>query len=306
LFFDWFDEELAGKKSDIRPLLGNEDPKDTMLSIMERLSVTGPLGILGDITNEMSNIGTGKPAVSIDDRVIFVSSLIQLQKQLSTIISTEAYKDLDNLTYNQNVRPLMQAFGMGSILSNAQVVSNLLGMENAEARTATRINTNNALRAAGRNTGLEVRTFGAGFSRAVPYTPHVTNMILAAMSNQGEQFRESYEKAITAMQAYKNVSRGEAKDRVNRSYAQRHPIKAVFRTAPTQGEYQAALREMSPGLRQDVIDSIENYNKWGATIGVKPYFGKKTKRTEKRLAPEVETLSLEEQLEQALSSRFDI
>jgi hypothetical protein len=254
----------------------------------------------------MSNIGTGKPAISIDDRVIFVSSLIQLQKQLSTIISTEAYKDLGNITYNQNVRPLMQAFGMGSILSNAQVVSNLLGLENAEARTATRINTNNALRAAGRNTGLEVRTFGAGYSRAVPYTPHVTNMILAAMSNQGEQFRESYEKAITAMQAYQNVSRGEAKDRVNRSYAQRHPIKAVFRTTPTQAEYQAALREMSPGLRQDVIDSIANYNKWGATVGVKPYYGKQTKKAEKRLAPKPEELSLEEQLEQALSNRFDL
>jgi hypothetical protein len=131
-------------------------------------------------------------------------------------------------------------------------------------------------------------------------------MILAAMSNQGEQFRESYQKAVTAMMAFKEVSRGEAADRVQKSYAQRHPIKTVFRTPPTEKEYQQMLNAMSPGLRQDVVDSIENYNKWGSTIGVKPYYGKKNRKTEKRLAPEVETLSLEEQLEQALSSRFDI
>lgn len=309
LLFDEWDEEIEGKKSDRRPLLGAPNPTEFGLSVLERVGAMGPFGIVGDLGNSIANIGTGKPALSFDERVVWAGVLQDWQQLVSTAISTEAYKNPSNLTYNQFLRPAMQSLGLGSVLSNGQVINNLLGLNNAESRTATRINTNNALRGAGRVTGLEVRSFGAGgYARSVPYTPHVTNMILSAMSNDGRQFRESYNLAVEQMMKFKDVPRGEAEDRVGRSYAQRHPLKAVFKTTPTSGEYKAMLESMSPDLRQSVEVSLNNFNRWGETIGVKPYRGKGSSKKEgkKKLASGTEALSFEEQLNQQLTSRYSL
>ena len=307
LFFDWEDEEIAGKKSDVRPLLGAPDAKEFGLSILERVGLYGPFGIIGDIGNSVANMGTGKPALSFDERVIWASTIIGLQELVSTAISTEAYKNPSQITYNQFVRPLAQSMGLGSVLSNAQMVNNMLGLDNAESRTAVRINTQNALRGAGRTNGLEVRSYGAGGnSRAVPYTPHVTNMILAAMSNNGKQFRSSFQDAVRAMMDYKKVSRGEAEDRVQKSYSQRHPVKAVFKTAPTATEYRAMLASMSPSLRQKVQRSIASFNRWGETIGMKPYYGKQSKEaaSKKSLALQDVAPSLEDEILKNIQARY--
>jgi len=309
LFFDWVDEEVVGKKSDIRPLLKPNNLPEFGLSVLERVGRMGPFGIVGELGNSISNLGTGKPALSFDDRVIWASTILNIQNLLSTAISTEIYKNPAGITYNQFIRPLAYSMGLGSVLSNTQVVNNLLGLENAEARSSGRTNTQNALRGAGRTVGLEVRTFGAGgYSRAVPYTPHVTNMILSAMSNNGEQFQKSYQEAIKAMMDFKDVPRGEAADRVQRSYAQRHPIKAVFKSAPIVSEYKEMLATMSPSLRNDVQKSIESFNRWGETIGVKPYYGKQLKSQDKKksLAIEDPTPTLEEQLLQSIKARYSL
>ena len=308
LFFDFWDEEISGKKSDIRPLTTKNGLDEFAMSIMERVGNMGPIGIWGEAANSAVNMGTGKKVLSFDERVVWASTLMSAQNLLSTLIAVEGVKDPANLTYNTFWRPLLQTTGFGGSLSNMQVINNVFGFDNAESRTAGRTNVNNALRGAGRSVGLEVRQFGAGgMARPTPITPHVTNMILAALADDGTRFQESYEEAVRVTMVYKDISQGEAQDKVQRSFSSRHPIKSVFRSPPTTKEYQQMLSVMNPNMRFSVEDGLASYAKWGETIGVKPYFGKRVKQDgQKKLADASRRPTLNRNINDIIQSQFEI
>jgi len=308
LFFDFWDEEISGKKSDIRPLTTKNGLDELAMSVLERVGHMGPIGMWGEVANSAVNMGSGKKMLSFDERVVWASTIMSVQNMLSTSIAVEGFKDPANLTYNTFWRPVLQTVGFGGSLSNMQVINNVFGFDNAESRTAGRTNVNNALRGAGRSVGVEVRTFGAGgSSRPTPTTPHVTNMILAALADDGERFKKSYDEAVQVTMKFKDISQGEAQDKVQRSFSSRHPIKSVFRSPPTTKEYQQMLAVMNPNMRFSVEDGLASFSKWGQTIGVKPYFGKRVKQTkQKKLADTPRRPSLGGNINDIIQSQFEI
>jgi hypothetical protein len=129
-------------------------------------------------------------------------------------------------------------------------------------------------------------------------------MILAAISDDRDKFRSSYDNAVRVMASHHGISRAEARDRVARSYSQRHPIRAVFRSVPSEEEYRQMLGVMNPGLRQATIDGINSFNKYAEQIGARAYFGRQNKKaqqtaqTEQReVDREPEVLTLEQQID---------
>lgn len=308
MFFDFWDEEISGKKSDLRPLTTANGLDEFAMSVLERVGNMGPVGMWGEIANSAVNMGTGKKMLSFDERVVWASTLMSVQNLFSSVVAVDGIKNPENLTYNTFWRPLGQAMGFGGTLSNMQVINNVFGFDNAESRTAERTNVNNALRGAGRSVGVEVRQYGSGgMARPTPVTPHVTNMILAALADDGARFEASFESATKAMMDSKDLGEGEARDRVARSFSARHPIKSVFRTPPTTEEYRKMLSVMNPNMRFAVEDGLDSFSKWGQTIGVKPYFGKRVKaKGQKKLADAPSRSTVTNNMSDSINSIFEI
>lgn len=308
MFFDFWDEEVAGRKRNVRPLDISQGMDQFLLSIVERTGHVGTFGMFGEVMNGIVNAQQGKKILSFDERVVWANSLMNWQNLLSTTLATGALTDPSRLTYNQFWRPFLQNIGFGGAMGNVQVVNNVLGLNNAESRTAARININNALRGAGRQVGVEVRPYSAGgMARPAPHTPHVTAMILAAISDDGDKFRSSYRNAVETIMKEQGISRGEAETRVSRSFSQRHPIRSVFRSVPSRKEYQSMLSVMNPNLRLSVQQGIDSFNRWGETIGSRPYFGRENreaKAQEKDVDTEPEIPTFEERVRGLMSPQI--
>src|SRR5690625_4687479 len=139
----------------------------------------------------------------------------------------------------------------------------------AESGVTQRINVQNWLRSTGRNLGMEVRT-GGGFARPTRVTPHVTNMQLAAFRDDPEASHQAYRRAI---EEARKMGRDDPMDHVKRSYQSRHPLRNVFRSAPSATEYRRLLEAMPRIGREATQEAIASYNRYGQRLGLTPYTG---------------------------------
>lgn len=274
LMLDWYDEELTDKKSNVRPLNLEGGLAGAAKSVMERSVMLGSFGLFGEVANGLLNStdGAGQKALSVDQRIVWVNSTLQLLQSLNNF---RAVGGLDNANYATVYRQMFSAIGGAGVLQNIQLINGLTGGIDAplfrdEASVTARINVNNYLRAAGRDLQMDVRKQGQS-SLPNASTPWVTKMILAALANDPDAFQEAYVAALKAAESVEGVSDPfrYVKDR----FQSRHPLRAVFQTTPSTQEVGQILNRLDETGRNAVTQAITLMNTYGARLGVPPYLG---------------------------------
>lgn len=268
MFEDWFDEEVMGKKRNLRPLTG-DGATGTGLAVLERVTRNGMLGMPMELVNlGVSGVGGGDMRTASLDQRVFLMNTIRSTVQLAG--NVYAQKDITS----QDLIRGAQLMGGNGLLQQVDMFSNLLDMDHAVSRRRDRINASNYLKVGGRMVGLEMRGFSGGF-RPTPITPHVSQMQLASLANDPQAFQDSYRDAIDA--AKKHLGKtgpNEAEDYITRSWTSRHPLKGGFKTSPTPEDYQNILSVVGERGSEDIQEMINNYNRFGSMIGATPFAGK--------------------------------
>jgi len=273
---DWYDKNIQGKKQNLRetdwttalPGVGLfTDPA----AWVERVGRYGSAGLATDILNQVINYDTQRN-LSLDNRIVAVNALSGLVNSL--VITPLAQEG--NITYGSVARPFFQAIGGGGVLQYLQILNNALGLNTQDAAINSRINTGNYLRAAGREMNLPVRVSRGAAELPSPSTPYLQQMELAALVNNRELFRDAYRNAVDA--ARNDPTRkapGAAEKYVAENFIERHPLKRIFRVAPTESEYRKLLGNMDDYGAGQVRASINSYNRYLTNwFGKKPYYGK--------------------------------
>lgn len=269
---DLYNEEMLRKKRNLRRLTLDQDGSNLAMSILEHSARVGTFGVLGDLANEMVNVGTGSGAnrgLSMDNRVVFVNSLLGMVRAISALSNQDGEADYMNV-----IRPMLFSLGGNGALQYLQMANTVFDMDNVESRAVRRTNVGNWLRVVGRETGLEVNTESRGYSSPTPITPFITRMQLAALADDMQGFVEARNEAIAKA---REEGKPNAAEYVSRTYASRHPLKTVFRTPPTEQQYRQLLNALPPDGRQDVTEAVNLFNRYGATMGVMPFDGKEVK-----------------------------
>ena len=279
LAMDEYDEKIVGKKSNLRsvsplaavPLLGplafvGEDGWSNMLAALERGARAGNVyGMGADFVNSLTNIvdpSSGQRDFSLDSRVLVFSQFANFCDMVRNFIHTDG-----TVTYASVVRPLLSSLGGNGVIQYMQIWNRMLGLDNAEARVTAKINASNWLRAAGRETGLELR-LGEGRTSPTPVSIQVRQMQLAAYAGDRLGFLEAYRAAVAA--ARKDLPTGadpaEAEKKVIASWKSRHPLTSTFRGKPTEAQYFALLGTMSDEGRAAVQAAVGAYDQFTEMI----------------------------------------
>lgn len=267
-----FDEDIMGKKSNVRDITSAHDAKSAFLTVIENSARIGTFGVAGEFPNYWFNQDSGTRPVSVDGRVFLINTLMSTQNAIMNLAHQR------NLDYATTVRPFISAFGGNGFLQSIAVINNIASLDNAEARVSNRISINNYLRTAGRAADLNVRPMNGvmqAAGAADPMRPHIGKMVMAAYANNASDFRESYNSAIKEAIVKVNedpAMRGkdrmaEAKRVVKERYASQSPMRIVFQSTPTEAQYRNMLRQMDEQGRKAVTSAVNFYNHYGNQIG---------------------------------------
>lgn len=269
---DLYDKYGLGKKQNLReaslatalPGIGAfMDPH----AFMERIGRYGSAGFATDLLNRIVNYDTQRN-LSLDDRIVAISSI----ENLVNTVAVEPFQTGGNLTYASTVRPFLQAIGGGGVLQYLQVANNLLGLNNQEAAINARINTGNYLRAAGRELEMPVRVMSGPMEAPTPVSPYMHQMEIAAIIDNPELFRAAYQNAV---EAARQQGHDDAEKYVAQNFADRHPLRRIFRTTPTDTEYRRMLGVMGDLGSQQVRDAVNSYNRYlGTYFSRQPFYGR--------------------------------
>lgn len=270
---DLYDKYALGKKQNLReaslatalPGVGAVvDPR----AFMERIGRYGSAGFATDLINRIVNYDTQRN-LSLDDRIVAVSSI----ENLLNAVAVEPFQTGGNITYSSTVRPFLQAIGGGGVLQYLQVVNNLLGLKNQDAAQNSRINISNYLRASGRELQLPVRVMSGPSEAPTPISPYVRQMELAAIIDNPELFRAAYQNAIAAARKSGSETTQQNPERyVAQAFADRHPLRRLFATTPTESDYRQMLGLMDDRGAQQVRDGINSYNRYLGSFFNRPAF----------------------------------
>lgn len=265
---DEYDEKMTGKRSNLRDISSD----DLLGSILERAAAVGTFGVAGSVIDTVKNVkdGTGQKLLSVDQRIVWLNSVITLMKSISDL---NAMGGFENANYANFYRRVMQAGGMGGLLQYVQVANKMFEIDaplfKDEASVTARINANNFLRAAGRDVGLEIKQLG-GAATPTPLTPWVTNMALAAYMNDPEKFMDVYRRAV---EVARKMGKEDPAKSVAESFATRNPLKSVFNVPPTPQEYQQLLTSMPEEGQRAVRQALSLFNNYAARIGANTFVG---------------------------------
>lgn len=271
---DWYDKYLLGKRQNLReanwltavPVVGAiADPH----AFVERVGRYGGAGFATDLINQLVNYDTERN-LSLDTRIVAVNAISSLlQAAVATPIRQEG-----NITYASVVRPFLQSIGAGGMLQYLQIGNNLLGLNTQDAAINSRINTGNYIRAAGRVLELPVRVFTGPQSVPTPVTPYLQQMELAALVNNTDLFRSAYRQAVDAARDQDRTTE-QARKYVADNFAERHPLRRLFKGSITETDYRKILSEIDPYGSAQVRASINSYNRYLKNWFGKPaYYGK--------------------------------
>jgi hypothetical protein len=273
---DWYDKYLLGKKQNLRdtswttalPGVGVFlDPA----AFVERVGRYGSAGFATDILNQIVNYDTQRN-LSLDSRIVAINALSSL---VNSLVVTPIQQE-GNITYASVARPFFQSIGGGGVLQYLQLLNNALGLNTQDAAINSRINTGNYLRAAGRELNLPVRVARGPGEAPTPTTPYLQQMELAALVNNQELFRQAYRNAIDAA---RDDNKDDPAKYVAENFTERHPLKRIFRVAPTEPEYRKLLATMDEYGATQVRAAVNSYNRYLTNFfGKNPYYGKKPKK----------------------------
>jgi hypothetical protein len=260
---DEYDEEILGKKQNVLRI-GTDN---AFLAILDSTARVGTFGLFGEIPNNILNVQTQRE-FSLDNRIFFVNSMLNFMRAVSTWVRQEGVADWQTV-----YRPLLQSLGGSGYLQYADGLNNLLGLDNAEARVTKRIGVSNYLRTTGRGLNLDVRSASGMKSMPTPIKPYIRQMELAAYANDAVAFREAY---MAALKAAREEKKPDPADYVRRSFSAYHPLRMVFRTEPSEAEYQKLLMAMTEDGREAVATAVRLFNSYAEQIGATGTFGRKT------------------------------
>lgn len=268
LLRDEYDEEVVGRKQNVINPLTTRDPGQAFMALVDNLARVGTFGFLGEGANALVNWDTQRP-FSVDSRVYFISSAKNTMETVGKF-----FQQGGTLDYQTVVRPLVQSLGGSGYLQYAGILNTLYAAANdgeplfeREAQVSKRIAVGNYLRVAGRQMGWDVRT-GAGMRSAPrPTKPYLGQMMVAAMSNDPSLFQRGYMGAITEAQ---DLGYPDPADYVYRALEAMDPRRLVFRTTPSDMEYQQLLMQLDDDARQTVHEALTLMDQY--TAQVKPRF----------------------------------
>jgi len=282
---DEYDEEILGKKSSLQAGKGlifkgdgmpsleeiQTDPYNALQIAIERFDRVGTFGFGGEIMNTTLNNESGRE-LSIDSRVYALNTLGTIKKVITNMAAQRS------ANYATVYRPLATSLGGAGFLQYAQILNNGLAkagsepMFEQEYAMASRISTNNYLRAAGRYMDLDVRTFsGAKGITSTRMRPWVSEMLMAAVVDDEMWFDKAWQRAVSEAEA---MGKEDPIDSVKRSFQAYHPLRYVFQTMPTAAEYYELLDTMNADGQAAVQQTIRNINEYGTILGITPSEGK--------------------------------
>lgn len=264
---DWYDEEALGKRNSVPDVLNTDNP---LAAFTERIARTGIFGMAGDVAVNVFSPDPSLKMLSLGTDV-YVLNMINAPIDLAK----EVYNAKGNVTYSSMGRRMLQTFGLSGYLQNFQVVNNILGLDNEEARFNRRVHTGNVIRLAAKANDLPIRAFSGGFSSPTPWKAYVKGMIQSAMVGDYVGFREAHEKAVRAA---RESGKADPENSIRLSFQANHPLKIYFKESITNQDYLKMLRSMTDDQREDILDAISNINRFGQRIGVDPYTGKQVER----------------------------
>ncbi len=270
MMFDWFDEEVIGKKSNLRPahaedIIPGYGVINAPMATLERLGRYGAGGLFTEAINSALNVDDARGGMTADNRILLFSQL----KNFKDIVGNLWQMGPSNANYAGVMRPLAQFMGLGGILQYHQILSRNLGLSNDETSINSRINVANYLRAAGRDLDLEVRLARGPSSLPNEVTPYLQNMELAAYKDDINEFRVAFKRAVNAYHTI-HPDEPDAGRQVIKSFQTRHPLKRVFNTMPTERNYRAILEDLNDTGRDAVRGGIQQFNKYLLLLGAKP------------------------------------
>lgn len=281
LMTDWYDDKILKKKSQlgtISPLaalpvvgpalaLATSDlsVKDQGLAMFQRLSRAGNIYGLGAdfVSSTLAGLDptSGQRPFSLDSRILAFSQLLSIQQAISNWINSGF-----TTTYASVERPLIASIGGNGALSAVDIFAGALGIDIQETRIVQRTNVNQWLRAAGRETGLELKK-GGGAAVAPSATGVWTReMWLGALTNDRLTFLDSYRRAIAAA---REDGEADPEKAVLESWRARNPLN-VFGSRPTQQQLQKALAVMSDSGRGAVSEALRLYDAYTGMIAPSP------------------------------------
>lgn len=269
---DWYDKYLLGKKQNLK-----EAPASTAIPVLgavlhpeafvERWARYGTAGLPSDLVNLAVNYDSAR-GLSLDNRIVAMNSISSL---FNALVKTPIQQE-GNLTYASFGRPILQSVGGGAVLHYLQIAQNLLGLNTQDAAINARINTGNYLRAAGRELDLPVAVFAGPSAVPTPISPYLQQMELAALVNNPDLFRDAYRNAV---QAARDEKKENPEKYVADNFAERHPLKRLFKGAVSESDYRRMLGRMDEYGAGQVRGAINSYNRFLANwFGKKSYFGK--------------------------------
>lgn len=288
MMIDWYDEEIAGKRSNLRELdatsvIPGVGPVAQPMATLERLARYGGGGLATEILNGMFNMDDARGGISADTRILLFSQFKNFKDITNNLWSTDG-----NVTYAGVVRPFMQFLGLSGAIQYQQILNKQLGLSNDEAAINERINVGNYLRAAGRDVGLPVRVGRSQASQPTPLTPFIQQMELAAYKDDSGGFREAFRDAVRQLRQMNPEEPDPARE-VARAFAQRHPMRRVFTVAPSQHDYRKLIDDLNPTGREAVESAVKLFNKYMLRAGARPYETKSDRTpeavTKKMLTP---------------------
>ena len=283
---DEYDEKILRKKNampaasklNVIPVIGTplalatsprEIPQE-MLAIGQRMIRAGNIyGLGGDAAQLIIapfDPGSGQRSFSLDQRVLVMSQLLNMTQGLSNWFQQGVP------TWGSVYRPMVASIGGNGMLNSLDVINNLLGLDNAEARLTARINAARWVNTAAKEIGIETKK-ASGFSNPTPMSVWTREMQLAAMANDRADFIEAYRKALQA--AREKVAdddripvaarEKEAVQRVLASWRSRNPFSGLARP-PTEAEVRQLLGVMNEDGRGSVVESMRLYNAYTGFI----------------------------------------
>ena len=266
---DWYDEELLGKASPLRPLSKKAmipligpflegDPANNMKAMLERTARAGNVGGMAlDFANTMYNgmdTYSYNRGFTLDSRILLASQVTNIGQALRNWVHMDFQWDYANVT-----RPLLYSMGMNGPLQQYNLFANFLGHDSEERRISTQIGNRHKLRAGIHTLGIESRPMVGGGIGKTRFSAAVRRMERSAEADDYKGFNKAYEEAIEA-----SIDRGDddPEDAVIKAFKRRNLKTGISRYKLSDEEWNGILNLYEKEAAQSLIDSMNAHDKY--------------------------------------------
>jgi hypothetical protein len=257
---DWYDEELSGKASPLRPLPKSAmlplvgpfiegDPANNLKAMLERVARAGNVGgmaldFVNATYNEFDTYSYNR-GFSLDNRILIMSQLLNIRQAMGNMIG------MGEIDYANVVRPMLYSMGFNGPIQQYNLFANAFGSDSEERRISNQIGNRHKLRAGIHTLGIEGRPMVGGTIKKTKFSAAVRRMERSAESDDAKGFNEAYKEAIEA-----SIDRGDEdpEDAVIKAFKRRNLRTGISRYKLSDEEWEGVLglyeKEASAPLRE--------------------------------------------------------